>query len=60
MPIYRYRCERCGQEKSEFHKMSETPDVLCTKPGCNSIMVKTVSRSSFSLKGDGWYKDGYS
>ena len=60
MPIYRYICERCGASRTEIHKMSESPKLKCHVPKCNGGMSRAVARSSFSLKGNGWYKDGYS
>lgn len=38
MPNYDYVCEDCGHKQEEFHRMSETPEVKCSK--CGS--VKTV------------------
>ena len=59
MPIYRYKCRRCHAELSEFHKMDEKPEITCRVPGCDDKMEKKVVKTSFSLKGGGWYKDGY-
>lgn len=60
MAIYRYVCERCGASRTEMHKMSEKPKLTCHVDKCEGRMTRGVARSSFSLKGDGWYKDGYS
>lgn len=58
MPIYEYRCELCGHEFERFQKMSDDPVDAC--PECEADSVKKlVSRTSFVLKGGGWYKDGY-
>ncbi len=64
MPVYSYVCRRCGHAKRVMHKMSESPAVLCDYVEasgcvCSEKMVKGVSRSSFSLRGNGWERDGY-
>jgi len=39
--------------------MSDNSEVLCEN--CSSNLTnKLISKSSFTLKGNGWYKDGYS
>ena len=60
MPIYEYKCAEC-KAISEF--MVNLRDVDF-KPSCKKCesknVVRLISRSSFALKGGGWYKDGYS
>lgn len=57
MPIYEYRCPDCGNEFDKLQKISD-PTPAC--PSCQSENVaKKVSRTSFQLKGGGWYSDGY-
>lgn len=56
MPIYEYACEKCGTfEVSQ--KMSDP--ALTTHEPCGSKVERLISLSSFSLKGGGWYSDGY-
>jgi putative FmdB family regulatory protein len=57
MPIYEYRCKTCGK-KTEilFLKSKQSRNPTC----CNKPMCKTIGRTTFILKGSGWYKDGYS
>jgi putative FmdB family regulatory protein len=57
MPLYEYDCERCGTFEVT-QKMNEPP--LTTHEGCGEKVTKLISRSSFQLKGGGWYADGYS
>ena len=66
MPLYEYKCERCGHQ-AEYLMGYDTPPPLCevcdqnlngadpVEPG----MKKLVSRSSFVLKGSGWACDNY-
>jgi putative FmdB family regulatory protein len=58
MPIYEYRCRKCAHEFELFQKISDTPAKKC--PECGGTVDRLVSSTSFSLKGHGWYKDGYS
>jgi putative FmdB family regulatory protein len=59
MPVYKYKCERCGHRRGVFHKMNESPKMVCDMPNCKSRMVRTVARTSFSLQGKRWFRDGY-
>ena len=58
MPIYEYECTSCCNVFEVFQRMTENP--LNTCPDCAGAVKKLVSRSSFQLKGSGWYADGYS
>lgn len=55
MPIYEYKCSKCGKQKEVFQKVDD-PCPIC----CNEGMKKQLSRTSFKLNGGGWYRDGYS
>jgi len=59
MPIYEYQCDKCGHEFEREQRMADSPIKTC--PECKARRVtKLISRSSFVLKGGGWYADGYS
>ena len=54
MPIYEYRCSKCGHELEALQKLSEPQ--LTTCPACQqSTLVKQMSAAGFQLKGSGWY-----
>ncbi len=54
MPIYEYRCSKCGFEKDALQKMADAPLVAC--PSCGKpALVKLLSAAGFHLKGSGWY-----
>ncbi len=58
MPIYEYRCTRCGHELDALQKVSDEPLTIC--PKCNeSALVKKISAAGFRLKGGGWYETDF-
>jgi putative FmdB family regulatory protein len=57
MPVYEYRCTACNHQFELRQKFSDAPVDQC--PKCGGAVHKMVSASAFSLKGDGWYGDGY-
>lgn len=57
MPIYEYRCRSCGAEFEVIHKAGEGPRRKCRE--CSGRLEKLVSRTSFQLKGSGWFAHGY-
>lgn len=58
MPIYEYICEKCGTHIEVIQRISDAPLKRCSK--CRGKLEKTVSRTSFQLKGSGWYVTDYS
>jgi putative FmdB family regulatory protein len=59
MPTYEYLCKSCGHEFEREQRMSDAPIKTC--PSCKARQVKRlISRTSFHLKGGGWYSDLYS
>jgi putative FmdB family regulatory protein len=57
MPVYEYRCTGCKHQFELRQKFSDAPADHC--PKCGGAVHKMVSASAFSLKGGGWYGDGY-
>ncbi|MEA2648383.1 MAG: hypothetical protein QOG61_818 [Candidatus Binataceae bacterium] len=56
MPIYEYKCPKCG----EFEVTQRiTEDALKKCPTCKSKVERLLSRTSFILKGTGWYATDY-
>ena len=43
---------------AESTKNRLTSEVECPECGCQDV-TPLISRTSFALKGKGWYKDGY-
>jgi len=57
MPIYEYKCERCGKVTEIWHGVNESPNNHC--PHCGGSLHKIISNASFILKGSGWYETDY-
>lgn len=57
MPIYEYECDKCGSHLEVLQKVGDKPLTRCSK--CRGKVRKVVSRSSFQLKGSGWYVTDY-
>jgi len=57
MPIYEYKCQKCGRQFEAFQGITD-PELKSCK-FCKGKVQKMVSLSSFSLKGSGWYVTDY-
>ncbi|NVN93054.1 MAG: zinc ribbon domain-containing protein [Desulfuromonadales bacterium] len=57
MPVYEYRCDTCDHQFELRQKISDPPADSC--PKCGGAVHKMVSTVAFSLKGGGWYAEGY-
>jgi putative FmdB family regulatory protein len=57
MPIYEYKCKKCGREYELFQKISDPAAKTCKF--CKGPAYKLISLSSFHLKGSGWYVTDY-
>ncbi len=68
MPIYEFKCKKCGRVFEELMKHSDP------QPGCDLAVItqvkgllercdgeveKLISKNNFVLKGGCWSKDGY-
>lgn len=57
MPIYEYVCEKCGSRIEVMQKVTDEPLKRCRS--CRGKLEKVISRTSFHLKGSGWYLTDY-
>jgi putative FmdB family regulatory protein len=60
MPIYEYACSQCGKTVDVMQKIDDPAPEKCEQCGASGTLAKQVSRTSFVLKGGGWYSDLYS
>ena len=58
MPLYEYKCEKCGHrfEKIEKHSASEVKKC----PKCGASAPRQLSAPGIQFKGSGWYVTDYS
>lgn len=56
MPTYEYSCKTCGTYDVE-QRITAPALPRCEK--CGGEVKRLISRSSFALRGGGWYADGY-
>jgi putative FmdB family regulatory protein len=57
VPIYEFNCAKCGKLTEVVQRVGQRPPPC---PHCGSKrMTRAVSRTSFHLKGGGWYADLY-
>ena len=57
MPIYEYKCKKCGKEFELFQGVAAPAAKSCKF--CRGPVHKMMSLSSFHLKGSGWYATDY-
>jgi putative FmdB family regulatory protein len=59
MPIYEYACAQCGKVNDVLQKVNDPAPEACVECGAQGALSRVVSRTSFVLKGGGWYSDLY-
>lgn len=57
MPLYDYRCHKCGETFEVIQKFSDEP--LTTHEGCGGEVERLLSPSVLKFKGSGWYVTDY-
>lgn len=55
MPIYVYKCEKCGNvNEKEFHMTDEKPNIIsCPVEGCTGVMIRQFGNVAFKIP-EGW------
>ena len=57
MPLYEYRCSKCGDVFEVIQKFSDEP--VKTHEACGGDVERLVSSPAFQFKGSGWYITDY-
>jgi len=57
MPLYEYRCKKCGHVFEKIVKFSDKPIKKC--PECGGAVEQTISAPAVQFKGSGWYVTDY-
>jgi len=57
MPLYEYKCAKCGHRFEKIVKFSDPPIKKC--PKCNGKLEQLISSPAIQFKGTGWYVTDY-
>ncbi|HJS73514.1 MAG TPA: zinc ribbon domain-containing protein [Vicinamibacteria bacterium] len=57
MPIYEYRCTKCGHRFETIQKVSDPPLTKCEK--CKGKAERLISSPAIQFKRSGWYITDY-
>jgi putative FmdB family regulatory protein len=57
MPLYEYKCNKCGAVFEKLQKFSDEP--LKTHGGCGGPVERLLSPPAFQFKGSGFYITDY-
>jgi len=57
MPLYEYKCLKCGSVYELLQKVKDAPLKECLK--CGSPVRKLISPPALQFKGEGWYVTDY-
>jgi putative FmdB family regulatory protein len=57
MPLYDYRCHKCGEVFEVRQKFSD--ELLKVHEGCGGEVERLISPPAFQFKGTGWYVTDY-
>lgn len=59
MPLFEYKCGDCGRSQEKLQSYSKRKDEIECDQCDGTAKRLVVNQTNFSLKGGGWYKDGY-
>lgn len=57
MPLYEYRCLKCGHQFEKIQSFSAPDEKEC--PVCKGELERLISAPAFQFKGAGWYVNDY-
>ena len=57
MPLYEYKCQRCGSVFEVMQKFSDAP--LEVHTNCGGALERLLSPPALQFKGTGWYITDY-
>ena len=58
MPLYEYRCKKCGHTFEKIQSFSAPDEKEC--PVCKGEVERLISAPAIQFKGAGWYVTDYS
>ena len=57
MPLYEYRCKKCGRKVEKIRKFSDPPLTICEN--CGGKLERLLSSPAIRFKGSGFYVNDY-
>jgi len=57
LPLYEYRCRKCGAQIERIRRFSDPPLEICES--CGGKLERLISSSAIQFKGSGWYVTDY-
>ena len=57
MPLYEYKCKKCGHQFERIQKFSDKMVKKC--PDCGGVVEQMISAPAVQFKGTGWYVTDY-
>jgi putative FmdB family regulatory protein len=57
MPLYEYKCKKCGHTFEKIQKYSDRMVKKC--PDCGGRVEQTITAPAVQFKGTGWYVTDY-
>ena len=57
MPLYEYRCRKCGTQIERIQKFSDPLLTICEE--CGGELEQMLSAPAIQFKGSGWYVNDY-
>lgn len=57
MPLYEYRCKKCGHQFEKIQSFSAPDEKEC--PVCGGEVERLISAPAIQFKGAGWYVTDY-
>jgi putative FmdB family regulatory protein len=57
LPLYEYRCTKCGYSFEKIQHFNSKPELEC--PKCHGVLKRPLTAPVFKFKGSGWYVNDY-
>jgi putative FmdB family regulatory protein len=57
LPLYAYRCTKCGHRFEKIQNFSSAQELVC--PVCQGVLERPLTAPRLHFKGAGWYVNDY-
>jgi putative FmdB family regulatory protein len=57
LPLYEYRCTKCGFRFEKIQHFNAEPETEC--PKCHGVLKRPLTAPALQFKGAGWYVNDY-